>query len=104
MTVDSFGSGLSSLSHLASLPVDSLKVHHSLVRDVPNDNYDTAIFNTLIAIARGMELRLVVEGLETEDQESYFRSRGVRYVQGHRFSPPIPRNELPAFFAHLEDG
>lgn len=104
VTVDSFGSGLSSLSHLASLPVDTLKVHHSLVKKVPEDHYDTAIFNTLIAISQGMGLKLVVEGLETEAQEVYFRSQGVRYVQGHRFSPPIPQHDLQAFFAHLEGG
>jgi diguanylate cyclase (GGDEF)-like protein/PAS domain S-box-containing protein len=104
LTIDSFGSGLTSLSHLASMPVDTLKIHHSLIRRVPAEPYDTAIFNTLVAISQGMEIRLIVEGVETEAQEDYIRSKGIRYVQGHRFSPPIPADQLAFFFEHLSNG
>lgn len=104
LTIDSFGSGLTSLSHLATMPVDMLKVHHSLIGGIPDESYDTAIFNTLVAIAQGMGLRLVVEGVETEAQENYFRSKGIRYVQGHRFAAPIPAEHLPRFLGQLSNG
>lgn len=104
LTIDSFGSGLSSLSHLASLPIDALKTHHALVHQVPGDGYDTAIFNTLVAIAQGMDIRLIVEGVETETQEHYMRGRGIRFVQGLRFSPPIAADALPGFFDRLKHG
>lgn len=104
LTIDSFGSGLTSLSHLATMPVDMLKVHHSLIGGVPEESYDTAIFNTLVAIAQGMGLRLVVEGVETEAQENFFRGKGIRYVQGHRFAAPIPAEQLPRFLQQLSNG
>ncbi|MDG9671741.1 EAL domain-containing protein [Hahella sp. CR1] len=104
ITIDSFGSGLSSLSNLARLPVDAVKIDRALTRNVPGDDYDAAILETLLSIASRMHMRVIVEGIERTEQETFFRNHNVRYVQGHLYSLPMPSDQLPEFFNALKQG
>ncbi|OZG72598.1 sensor domain-containing diguanylate cyclase [Hahella sp. CCB-MM4] len=104
ITVDSFGSGLSSVSTLARLPVDALKIDRALVRNVPGEDIDMAISETLVAIAHKMSIKVVIEGVERPDQEAFFRNNGVRFVQGHLYAHPMPSITLPDFFDGLKHG
>ncbi|WP_157496842.1 bifunctional diguanylate cyclase/phosphodiesterase [Hahella ganghwensis] len=104
ITVDSFGSGLSSVSTLARLPVDALKIDRALVRNVPGQDIDMAISETLVAIAHKMNIKVIIEGVETTDQEAFFRNNGVRLVQGHLYAHPMPSITLPNFFDGLKHG
>ncbi len=104
ITIDSFGSGLSSVSTLARLPIDALKIDRALVRNVPGEDIDIAISETLVAIAHKMNIRVIIEGIERPEQEDFFRQNSVRYVQGHLYSHPMSSTMLPVFFDGLRHG
>jgi diguanylate cyclase (GGDEF)-like protein len=89
ISLDDFGSGYSSLSYLKSLPVDTLKLDQSFVRDVTHDPGDAAIATAVIAMAHSLDLRVVAEGVETREQLAFLRGRGCDYVQGHLVSAPV---------------
>jgi diguanylate cyclase (GGDEF)-like protein len=90
-SVDDFGTGYSSLLYLKQLPIDSLKVDRSFVRDLPRDDHDAAIVNATLGLAFNLGLDVVAEGVETEAQLAFLIERGCRMFQGFHFSPPVDR-------------
>jgi diguanylate cyclase (GGDEF)-like protein/PAS domain S-box-containing protein len=93
VTVDDFGVGLSSPSYLKRLPIDTLKVDKSLVRDIGNDPDDASIVTAVIAMAHGLKLSVVGEGVETEEQLAFLTARHCDRMQGYLFSHPVPAGE-----------
>jgi diguanylate cyclase len=96
IAIDDFGTGYSSLSYLQQFPINTLKIDRSFVGDIRADESDASIINAIVAMARGLKLDLIAEGVETRTQLSYLRSQGCSEVQGYIFSRPIPASDLKA--------
>ncbi len=94
IAIDDFGTGYSSLSYLQHFPVNTLKIDRSFVGDIRADQGDASIINAIVAMARGLNLDLIAEGVETRTQLKYLKSQGCSEVQGYIFSRPVPADEL----------
>jgi diguanylate cyclase (GGDEF)-like protein/PAS domain S-box-containing protein len=94
IAIDDFGTGYSSLSYLQQFPVNTLKIDRSFVGDIRADEGDASIINAIVAMARGLKLDIIAEGVETRSQLRYLRSQGCREVQGYFFSRAVPAGEL----------
>jgi EAL domain-containing protein (putative c-di-GMP-specific phosphodiesterase class I) len=94
IAIDDFGTGYSSLAYLRNLPLDTIKIDRSFIRDVGVDLGDGALVTTIIALAQGRDLRVVAEGVETEEQLKFLIARGCDYAQGYLLARPLPPEEL----------
>ncbi len=94
IAMDDFGTGYSSLSYLRSYPFDVLKIDREFVSDITDDPADRELVNAAIAMAHGLGLKVVAEGVETVDQLKHLASQGCEYGQGYLFSKPLSADEL----------
>ena len=96
IAVDDFGTGYSSLSYLKRLPVDSLKIDRSFIRDLTTDADDAVLVDAIIAMANSFRMLVVGEGVETEGQLEFLCARGCQHVQGYLFGKPMPTEDFRA--------
>ncbi len=90
LSIDDFGTGYSSLSRLKSLPVHTLKIDRSFLRDAPENASDAAIVKTILAMAHNLNLNVVAEGVERAAQADFLRTHGCNQAQGYLFGYPVP--------------
>ena len=95
LTIDDFGTGFSSLSYLRQFPVTKLKIDRSFIKEVSQKASDAAITTAIISMAKHLNLRVIAEGVETEDQLSFLRAQHCDEIQGHYLSKPLSAAELP---------
>ncbi len=94
ISIDDFGTGYSSLSYLKRFPIDTVKIDHDFVRDVATDNNDAAIVSAIISMARALKLRVVAEGVETEEQMAFLKRHDCEFVQGFLCGVPVAAEEF----------
>lgn len=100
-SIDDFGIGYSSLNRLKSMPVDALKIDRSFIHDMHRD--DAAITRVIIVLAHNLHLKVIAEGVETEEQFNCLREFGCDEIQGYLITPPIPINEFEKEFMENHD-
>ncbi len=100
--LDDFGTGYSSLSYLRHFPIDTLKIDRVFVRDIVSRNGNTPLVDAIIAMAKSLGLSTVAEGVETESQWQYLKSRYANQVQGFLFCQPLPLADLERWHAEWQ--
>jgi diguanylate cyclase (GGDEF)-like protein/PAS domain S-box-containing protein len=99
IAIDDFGTGYSSLSYLARLPVDTLKIDQSFIREMTASPEHLAIVTAIISLARTLNMKVVAEGVETEEQAAALRALNCNEVQGYLYSRPQPPEEIEKLLA-----
>jgi diguanylate cyclase (GGDEF)-like protein/PAS domain S-box-containing protein len=94
VAVDDFGSGQSSLIYLKHFPIDTVKIDKEFLREVTSNDTAAAIVSYVINLAHTLQLKVVAEGVETEEQYTFLRHYGCDLIQGYLFSEPLPAVEV----------
>ena len=94
LSMDDFGTGYSSLSYLHQFPLDVLKIDRSFVKDIMGNSQDGAIAKAVIAMAHSMNLKVIAEGVETEEQYKFLADHGCEVIQGYLISQPVTASEF----------
>jgi EAL domain-containing protein (putative c-di-GMP-specific phosphodiesterase class I) len=102
VSLDDFGTGYSSLSYLTRFPIDQLKIDRSFVADIWNVN-NASVVSAIVALARNLNLEVVVEGVETKGHADFFTRFGRLLLQGYYFAKPQPEKGLRQWLADRRD-
>lgn len=96
-SLDDFGTGYSSLQYLKQLPLFQLKIDQSFVRDLETDSAALTIADSIVGLARSLNLEVIAEGVETAQQLSLLQTLGCMVYQGYLFSRPLPVDAFESF-------
>jgi EAL domain-containing protein (putative c-di-GMP-specific phosphodiesterase class I) len=104
ISIDDFGTGYSALSYLKRFPIDTLKIDQEFVRDLSGDANDQAIIIAVVKMAHALKLRVIAEGVETEDQLGFLQREECAEMQGFLYSRPVPPAEFQAALRRVSAG
>jgi EAL domain-containing protein (putative c-di-GMP-specific phosphodiesterase class I) len=96
LSIDDFGTGYSSLSYLKHFPANELKIDRSFIIDLPTDNKDRAIVQTVVTLGHSLGMDVVAEGIETIEQHRILQTVGCDVYQGFLFSKAVPADAFEA--------
>ncbi len=102
-SLDDFGTGYSSMNYLKRLPVSNLKIDKSFLDTVMEDQCDQKIIQTIINLARNLDLYVIAEGVESFDQEIFLKEANCDMAQGYLYSKPVPREKAIMFLKNQEE-
>jgi diguanylate cyclase (GGDEF)-like protein len=94
LSIDDFGTGLSSLSYLKRFPIDTLKIDRSFIQDIFTDQGSLAIVTTVILLAHALGFEIIAEGVETKEQLEFLKRHNCDYIQGTLVSEPVPASRF----------
>ena len=97
LAIDDFGTGYSSLSYLKKFPIDKLKIDKSFVDELPNNPKDVAIARTIIALAKGLEMKTIAEGVELQKQKDFLEQEECDEIQGWLYGKALRENDFIEF-------
>ena len=97
IALDDFGTGYSSLSYLKRFDIDFIKIDQSFVRSLAHDPKDIALCSAIVSMAHALRIKVIAEGIETEEQKAILVAAGCDYGQGHLFCPPVPPAAFESF-------
>jgi diguanylate cyclase (GGDEF)-like protein len=100
--LDDFGTGFSSLTHLRAFPIKKVKIDRDFIAGIGEDHQSRLIIQAIVQMGHSLGLRVVVEGVETEEQETFLRGVGCRHVQGYRYGRPMLLGDLAAHFSEMQ--
>jgi diguanylate cyclase (GGDEF)-like protein len=100
ISLDDFGTGYSSLGYLSRFMLDKLKIDQTFVRNITSETRSAAIAQATVALAHGLSLTVIAEGVETEAQLAFLREMGCDEVQGYLFSRPVPAGNMAQLLAN----
>ncbi len=103
LSLDDFGTGQSSLNHLRTFPFDSIKIDREFVRNLTSGSEDAILVQAIVQLAHSFNMKVVAEGVETEEQKTYLMNIGCDYLQGYLISRPLPEQELLEFLRRFRD-
>ncbi len=99
LSVDDFGTGFSALSYLKNYPVNTVTNDRSVIMDLPGDKENEVLVQAIIAMAHGLRLEVIAEGVETIEQWDYLRNLDCDFAQGYYFGKPMPQEEFEEYLA-----
>jgi diguanylate cyclase (GGDEF)-like protein/PAS domain S-box-containing protein len=102
VALDDFGTGYSSLSYLKKFDIDYIKIDQSFVRNLNPGSNDMALCEAIIEMAHKLQIKVIAEGVETEEQSQLLKYLGCDYGQGYLFSKPVPANEFEALLSNTD--
>ena len=97
LSIDDFGTGYSSLNYLKRFPLDILKIDRSFVMDITTDPNDRAVVEAIVSLSRHLKMKVVAEGVETEEQLDFLRKQKCHEIQGYYLAKPLPVDEFRDF-------
>lgn len=104
ISIDDFGTGYSSLQYLSKFPVDYLKIDRSFVSDLVSETRNKTIVRAILAMAHGLNMEVIAEGIETDAQLQMLKEMGCKYGQGYWCSPPLVIEKFESFVAQWQQG
>ncbi|MDY0051510.1 MAG: EAL domain-containing protein [Aliarcobacter sp.] len=102
LAIDDFGTGYSSLSYLKKFPIDKLKIDKSFINELPNNPKDVAITRTIIALAKGLEMKTIAEGVELQKQKDFLEQEDCDEIQGWLYSKALRANDFIEFVKNFK--
>ncbi|MFK2826605.1 EAL domain-containing protein [Bacillus sp. B190/17] len=103
IAIDDFGTGYSSLSYLKKFPIHILKIDQSFIKDIEAGSDDTKIITTIIAMAHNLKVKVIAEGVETDEQLQFLQQQKCDEIQGYLFSKPLSVEEYNRMFEEVQE-
>ncbi len=97
IAIDDFGTGYSSLTYLKRLPISKLKIDKSFIDGLPDNAEDIAITTTVISLCKSLELKVIAEGVETQEQRDFLLENGCKFIQGYLYSKPLSAEDMTKY-------